>query len=170
VGMLAEQGKEGVLDAGTGGTIAQNGGNVAPDCREPHMAKEVEPAAVVKKVVKVVKVPGWYHAAVPVMYTLGVMLILIGLWAIGALIFMAVKAPDDMGRVGYWLLAATENMVTGEYEYTKGSYLMAGVMLVSLPVALAMGMMAGIMQQQIRRSQPLAQKPPPQEDGSQKSG
>jgi len=156
VGMLAEQGKEGGLDASQSPPATANGGDSADKI---HIAKEIGavPSVVgggVRTVRKGRPVPNWYHAAVPVMYTLGVMLILIGLWAIGALIFMAIKAPDDMGRAGYWLLSTTEDVVTGEYTYTKGSYLMAGVMLVSLPVALAMGMMAGIMQQQIRRAAP----------------
>ncbi|MCL2647870.1 MAG: hypothetical protein FWD61_12795 [Phycisphaerales bacterium] len=99
--------------------------------------------------------PGWYHAAVPVMYTLGALLILIGLWAIGALIFMAVKAPDELGHVAYPFLTP-ERAPDNEdiWIYTQGSHIMAWMMLVCLPVSLAMGMMAGIMQQQIRRSTP----------------
>ena len=168
VGMLAEQGKNAQLDASQTATSAANGGDAAAD--KIHIAKEIgtvppphAPAAGqaagggmgggVRTVRKGRPAPGWYHAAVPVMYTLGALLILIGLWAVGALIFMAVKEPDEMRPV-YWLLATDQNLEDGAFHYTKGSWMMAWTMLLCLPVSLVLGMMAGIMQRMIRSSSP----------------
>ena len=99
------------------------------------MAREIDPASEpmfardpgeprrVKRQVK--KAPGWYHGAVPVMYTLGSILILIGLWAVGALIYMAVKTPAEPGDVVYPLISWAFNPDGDGGAYTAGSKMMA---------------------------------------------
>jgi hypothetical protein len=86
------------------------------------------------------------------MFTLGSLLILIGLWAVGALIYMATKSPAAPNEVGYPLIAWAYNPEETGGAYTQNSKLMAAAMLVCLPVSFALGIMGGMMQKQIRAS------------------
>jgi hypothetical protein len=156
VGMLAKEGAGSAPDAG--------GSSGAPIPRgrtdEIRMAREIEvaprpapaftppPTTVVRRKVAA-KVPGWYHIAVPVMYTLGALLFLIGVWALGAVVYMLVHTPKDLHDIGYPWISGIMDLDTEVVTYASASKIMAGAMLVCLPVALAMAVMANIMRKRI---------------------
>lgn len=101
------------------------------------------------------KIPGWYHVAVPIMFTVSSLLLLIGFWAIGAVI--AIIAGFD----GYPLLSHAVD--SGGYAITDDaghpllssmSKAMAFTMLTALPVAISLVVMAVIMQRQVSKAAP----------------
>ena len=95
------------------------------------------------------KVPGWYHAAVPVMFTCSSFLLFIGFWALGAVGYIMFAAPKFREDIHYPLIRWDDNV--GDIGgISAGSKMMAWFMLISLPVAISLIVMAIIMQKQIR--------------------
>jgi hypothetical protein len=99
------------------------------------------------------KIPGWYHVAVPIMFTVSSLLMIIGFWAVGAII--AIIAGFD----GYPLLSHAVD--SGGYPITDDaghpllssmSKVMAFTMLIALPVAISLVVMAIIMQRQVSKA------------------
>ncbi len=107
------------------------------------------------------KIPGWYHAAVPMMYTLCSFLTLISFWAIGAVVYIYGVNPNPQERpdIRYPLLMFSENGGGTDIPgYAFGSKIIALIMLAAFPVALALCAMAIVMQRQITRSEAASQK------------
>jgi len=126
-------------------------GRVASRTDEIKMAKEIElkPVAPSKPASGVVgyqgqrrggrKVPGWYHTAIPIMFTVSSLLLLISLWAVGAVIAIMAKAES------YPLLRYDDYAGA----FTRGSTVFAFVMLLCLPISLALIVSAIVMQRHI---------------------
>jgi hypothetical protein len=166
VGMLAKEGAGGAagsgLDAGAPAGDKKDGAIPRKATTDQiYMAREITPTrpfptatgavgGAKRRVAK--EAPGWYHAAVPVMYTLGSILLLIGFWAIGALVVMAVSKPAAGGDVWYPFLAWSAD-IGDEGGFTQGSRIMAWVMVLCLPVSAALWMMARVMQKHIRATE-----------------
>jgi len=162
VGMLAKQGEP------EGGLSAVPPVKRASTRDEIRMAREIQPgempvampiaAPAARGAKRAAQVPGWYHIAVPVMFTLGSLLILIGLWAAGALIYMALKTPASPADVGYPWISWEMDPDTEAGAFSQGSKIMAMSMLICLPVAIATGAMAAMMQKRIRAADRAAGK------------
>ena len=107
------------------------------------------PAVAVKKGTRGRKVPAWYPIAVPVMFTMCSILTMISFWALGAVIYMMTAHPDAVSR---YPLISWDEYLGDNGGFTTGSKLMAGVMLVCLPVGIILAVMAIIMQRQVRKA------------------
>jgi len=121
-----------------------------------HMAREVtppaaEPAAPAEPVATPVPaaVPGWYKVALPVALILAALLLGIGVWAIGALIYMHNVVPMVPRDVHYPLIAWRLN-VGPMGGYTAASRVMAWAMLSCVPVAVLLVVMAWMLRQRAR--------------------
>jgi hypothetical protein len=78
-----------------------------------------------------------YRVILPLMALTALVLLLIGVWAVGAQVYMAMATVEEPSDVGYpllrWSFAAGENG-----GYTQASRFLAGAMLAALPVALVL--------------------------------
>jgi hypothetical protein len=85
-----------------------------------------------------------YRYVLPAMVLTALLLLLIGLWATGALLYMASISPTEPGDVHYPLVhwSFTEGELGG---YTRASRMMAWSMLAALPLALVLGGAAMVM-------------------------
>ena len=94
------------------------------------------------------RVPHWYGPAAAAAATLAAVLTLIGIWAVGALIYMHQVSPLSARQVRYpfvrWSLDA--GPMGG---YTPTSRMMAGAMLLCIPVAALLVLMAILLRRQI---------------------
>jgi len=81
------------------------------------------------------RVPGWYKPAVPIMFTLGSLLMAIGFWAVGACVALIVPIK------GYLFLDYNDD----DNAFTTLSKVFAVGMLLCLPVAGAMYFMGAVM-------------------------
>ncbi len=163
VGMLAKR----QLDGGPAGGGIE--GEAARRSRYPlRMAREVvpplgieQPAVAAMAENKPVEMPPetpavrwWYKVAIPAAWLLTVVLLAIGAWAVGALIYMArhngnstppIMVPAD---VHYPLIAWRLN--AGPLgDYTAASRMMAWMMLLCLPVAGLLVMVAGMLRRRM---------------------
>ena len=86
-------------------------------------------------------VPGWYRAAVPIMFTVGSLLMVPGFWAIGACVALAATLK------GYPLMDLIEDE-NGVLAFTPLCKWAALGMLICLPVAVAMYIMGAVMRKQ----------------------
>ena len=126
--------------------------NTANPLDQIHEAKEIRmhsataSARVATRPASASAVPGWYHAAIPIMFTLGSLLFLISIWAVIASVctffkiespFVTIPPPPEEGEVvplNFW---------------TYIPY----IMLLCLPVSLTLAVMAIIMKRQILKFQ-----------------
>jgi hypothetical protein len=164
VGMLAKQG------APDAAALTPHSSPARPNRDEIQMAREIPlaeqdearrafpPAGTAPRGKKPVQaVPGWYHGAVPVMFTLGALLLLIGVWAVGGLVYMGMQKPTE-AQPGYLWIHTEPDAETDEPVYTAGSKMMATAMVVCVPVAIAMGIMGGMMQKKVSEERRRSEK------------
>jgi hypothetical protein len=157
VGMLAKRQLDGEL---TGSGIGDEAGRRS---RYPlRMAREVVPPLGIEQPevntespsVESPPVRWWYGAAIWVAWLLAILLVVIGAWAVGALIYMArhngnstppIMEPSD---VHYPLIAWRLN--AGPLgDYTAASRIMAWMMLLCLPVAGLLLVIAGMLRRRM---------------------
>ncbi len=89
---------------------------------------------------KIAKPPEWWGAAIPVMYTVSSMLLLISIWAVGACIAMMAGAKS------FPLMEVDPDDGT----FVSTSKMMAAAMLICLPVSIGIGVMAMILRGKIK--------------------
>jgi hypothetical protein len=114
------------------------------------LSAEERPAEAVQAPQPRLKPRGWYYAAVPLAWVLTVLLLVIGAWAIGALVYMDSVTPAAPEDVRYPLVSWNEN-IGAAGGYTAGSRLMALAMTACLPVAVAVGAMGWMLRRRIAR-------------------
>jgi pyruvate/2-oxoglutarate dehydrogenase complex dihydrolipoamide acyltransferase (E2) component len=124
-----------------------------------HMAREVMPPAAAPATAPdpaaapaapaVPAEPGWYKAAFPAALILAVLLVGIGIWAIGALVYMHSVAPISPREVHYPLISWRLN-IGNMGGYTPASRFMAWAMLLCFPVAVLLVVMARLLRQRGR--------------------
>jgi hypothetical protein len=96
---------------------------------------------------RVAKVPSWYNAAIPIMFTLSAILLFIGLWAVGAVISI-------MGKMtGFPLVRWYIDPNTAENSVQFASAFMAYSMVMCLPIAVVLVVMAIIMGQKVKQAE-----------------
>ena len=90
--------------------------------------------------------PGWHRIAVPVSLVLALVLVVIGIWAVGAIIYMRQVSPVAAKDVHYPLIAwrFDAGPMGG---YTAASRFMSWAMLLCLPVAGMLVVMAYLLGQ-----------------------
>jgi hypothetical protein len=93
--------------------------------------------------------PRWYAIAVPISRVLALLLLVIGAWAVGALIYMHQVSPLAAKDVHYPLIAWRFD-VGPLGGYTPASRFMAWTMLLCLPVAALLLVMASLLRQRIK--------------------
>ena len=153
VSMLAKQ----AFDADA---LAATPGDEAARRDRLHMAREVLPAEVGPAAAPLaaptaaeaagLAAPGWYRVAMPVALILAVVLLGIGIWAIGALVYMHNVSPISAREVHYPLI--TWRLEIGNMGgYTAASRVMAWAMLLCLPVAVLLVVMARMLRQRGRQ-------------------
>ncbi len=107
------------------------------------MAREVTPpgpatpppaAPLASPTAALAALPRWYRLAHPVALVLTAMLLLIGVWAIGALLYMHFVIPSAPHQVHYPLIAWRWDAAPAG-SYTRASRAMAWAMLLCLPLA-----------------------------------
>ncbi len=109
------------------------------------MAREVAPEAAPKPAAPAVPaVPGWYKVAFWMSLVLAVLLLGIGVWAMGALVYMLNVAPMMPQEVHYPLISWRYG------GYTGASRFMAWVMLLCVPVAGLLVVMAGMLRARMK--------------------
>jgi hypothetical protein len=137
----------------------------APGTEEIRMAREITlPAGggVARPVGRpgsrvVRKVPGWYHVAVPIMFTISSLLLLIGFWAVAAVIAIMARAESfpllshAVDGEGYPLQDEA-----GRPSFSGMSKAMAFGMLIALPVALCLVAMAVTMKRHMAAAEQAA--------------
>jgi hypothetical protein len=96
------------------------------------------------------RVPRWYRVAAPLMFASGGALIIIGLWAAGAMIYMRTTTPTTPDFQSQYPLIRWSADVGENGGYTDDSKMMAAAMLACIPVAGLMGGMVLVMRRQIR--------------------
>lgn len=118
----------------------ESAAGVAAGVRPPPLSNGPAWRAPARPARRIAKPPEWWKGAIPVMYTVSSLLILISFWAVGAVISMIA------GFKSFPLLDfdAEDNAFTG------GSKLMAGVMLLCLPVAISIGILAIVLGRKIQ--------------------
>lgn len=94
-----------------------------------------------------------YRVVLPVLVLTALTLLLIGLWAAGALVYMASVTPTEPSEARYPLIhwSFDEGDAGG---YTRTSRLMALSMLPALPIALVLGIAALVMARRLARRNP----------------
>ena len=112
----------------------------------PPAAAPAEPAAAPLPAA----VPGWYKVALPVSLILAALLLGIGIWAIGALIYMHNVMPLAPRDVHYPLISWRLEIGTMG-GYTAASHFMAWAMLLCVPVAVLLVVMAWMLRQRGRQ-------------------
>jgi hypothetical protein len=80
------------------------------------------------------EVPQWYHTAVPISFTLGVILVVLGLWA-----FLAIMS------------SVTGSAMAPGFNPKEDGIVMPIVLVISLPVGIALEFMAVMMRKQLKR-------------------
>jgi hypothetical protein len=118
-----------------------------------HMAREIQPTAPAPPAAPTplpqpTPIPGWYRAAFPMALVLAVLLLCIGIWAVGALIYMHKVEPLSARQVHYPLIAWSLN-AGPQGGYTAASRNMAWAMLLCLPVAVMLVLMAVMLRRRI---------------------
>lgn len=84
--------------------------------------------------------PRWYSIAVPVLFGLGGILMVIGGWAIGAVVYMNRVTPQVAEDINYPLLRFSTDVPGSDIGgYDPQSRMVAMAMLACIPVALLMG-------------------------------
>jgi hypothetical protein len=112
-----------------------------PDTTQSLDTMSIPPAVSYRSQRKIPKPPDWWRAAIPVMYTVSSLLLLVSLWAAGACIAMLATWK------GYPLIEFDTDLDA----FTPASKVMAGVMLMCLPVSIAIGIMAIILGGKIKK-------------------
>lgn len=153
VGMLAKRQLDG--EASTAGGIEAESERRA---RYPlQMAREIPAQAAPSDAppAPVPSIPWWYRAAVPAAWLMAILLLAIGLWAVGALIYMhlhsaqsasPIMVPTD---VRYPLLSWRPN--AGPLgDFTATSRMMARTMLLCVPVSFLLMLVAVMLRRRTR--------------------
>jgi hypothetical protein len=103
--------------------------------------------------------PRWYRVVVPLLFALGGVLMVIGLWAAGAMMYMRTVTPTAAEDVKYPLLQWSDEAGSAG-GYSHESQVMAMTMLACIPLAMVMGAIVIVLRRQIRvakhRDLPLA--------------
>ncbi|HUO10884.1 MAG TPA: hypothetical protein VM008_21460 [Phycisphaerae bacterium] len=97
------------------------------------------------------RMPAWLRFATPVLLVMALLLLTIGAWAVGAMIYMQRVTPIAPEDVQYPLLRWSDEVGTSG-GYSPESRLMAMAMLGCIPLALVMGMLALLLRRQARRT------------------
>lgn len=99
---------------------------------------------------KPASLPAWSRTIFPMAMVLALLLLAIGLWALGAVIYMVNTAPDLASDVHYPLISwSTDVGLTG--GYTHASLWVARGMLLCLPVAIMLAIMGFIWKKRLAR-------------------
>ncbi|MEI7766206.1 MAG: hypothetical protein WCJ97_02075 [Phycisphaerae bacterium] len=115
--------------------------------RAPARGRESERERPQRRSARAVKVPSWYNAAIPIMFTLSAILLFIGLWAVGAVISI-------MGKMtGFPLVRWYVDPQTAENSVQFASAFMAYSMIMCLPIAVVLVVMAIIMGQKVKQAE-----------------
>jgi hypothetical protein len=148
VGMLAKEGAGGNSDAA-------NATGPTPPGRtdEIRMAREITveprtlpvPTTAPRRVKKTAQVPDWYHIATPIGYVLGAILLVLGLWALGATLYILMKTPTSQQDITYPLIDFNPDTET----YDGLSKIAAFGLTLCLPVSYAMIWMSRTMQKRV---------------------
>jgi hypothetical protein len=147
VSMLARRQFEADQLSALGGLEGEASRREKSSTREVPMAREVPVARELPDD----PVPRWYRWTWPVAVLLALVLLAIGGWGIGALLYMNRVAPLAPSDVHYPLISWKLDI--GEYGgYTPASRGMAWGMLVCLPVAAALLILGWIMRGRTRRA------------------
>jgi hypothetical protein len=93
--------------------------------------------------------PRWYRVAAPLLFVLGGILMVIGLWAVGAMLYMNRITPMGPEDVKYPLLRWSDDVGTSG-GYAPESRTMALAMLVCIPLAMLMAGMVVLLRRQMR--------------------
>ena len=91
------------------------------------------------------RVPHWFHTAVPISFTVGALLLVIGIWALLAVLGWATGSAMAPG------FTPVIHGIDGAPDKPGDSVVMPFVLLLSLPVGLALEVMGLIMLKQLRR-------------------
>jgi hypothetical protein len=99
------------------------------------------------------RAPRWYRLAAPILFAIGGALMIIGLWAVGALAYMRTTTPTTPDFQSQYPLIRWSPTVGENGGYTDDSKMMAMAMVACIPVAALMGAMVMVMRRQIRAAQ-----------------
>lgn len=118
-----------------------------------HVARVIDPAnepkGAIARAAAEAEGPRWHKIALPVAVAMAVLLVAIGIWAVGALIYMHNVSPKAPKDVHYPLIAwGLEAGPMG--DYTPASQFMAWMMLLCLPVAAMLIVMAYLLRQKTK--------------------
>ena len=129
---------------------------VAPVSRQAEPTEEIGFATPAPRIVRraiqptAARVPKWYRVAVPIMFSIGSLLMIIGLWAAGAMIYMRTTTPTAPDFVVQYPLIRWDENAGESGGYSDDSKMMAVAMLACIPVAGLMGGMVMVMRRQMR--------------------
>jgi len=93
--------------------------------------------------------PRWYRVVTPLLFALGGVLMVIGLWAVGAMMYMKTVTPVAAEDVKYPLLQWSDEAGSAG-GYSHESQVIAMAMLACIPLAAVMGAIVIVLQRQIR--------------------